>query len=90
MKVVLSALVAANLLALAWWQGWLSPLVEPPSAREREPYREVRQIRPEAIRVGAVASTARAGAAASTAGSAEVRSEEPVAGESGAGAPRRR
>jgi hypothetical protein len=60
-RVVLSSLLAANLLVLAWSQGWLSPLLEPPSAREREPQREGLQIRPEAIRVVAAPREAASG-----------------------------
>jgi hypothetical protein len=44
------ALAVANILVLAWWQGWLSPLVEPPGHSEREPLRAARQLQPEAVR----------------------------------------
>ncbi len=53
MKAWVLALVVANVLALAWWQGWLSPLLEPPGASEREPLRAARQLRPEAVRATA-------------------------------------
>lgn len=71
MRVVLSSLVAANLLVLAWSQGWLSPLLEPPSAREREPHREGLQIRPEAIRIVSAPRDRARGAGASSPAAAE-------------------
>lgn len=51
MKGLAAALLAANLLVLAWWQGYLSPLWEPPGSSEREPLRMSRQLRPDAVRV---------------------------------------
>lgn len=71
MKAVLAVLVAVNLLVLGWGQGWLSPLVEAPSAREREPYRESRQIRPESIRVGSWSKTTGSSAAQASGSSSD-------------------
>jgi hypothetical protein len=51
MKALIVALLTANVLALAWWQGWLSPLLDPPGASQREPLRAARQLRPEALKV---------------------------------------
>lgn len=71
----MAVLVLVNGLVLAWWQGWLSPLLDPPGMSEREPLRVARQLRPEAIRVapprsideatGESAAAAASGAAAS-------------------------
>ena len=47
MKTTVGLLVAANLLALAWWQGWLEKWVAP----SREPSRVESQIAPERLRV---------------------------------------
>ena len=51
MKAWVAALLLANGITLAWWQGWLSPLLDPPGMSEREPLRLARQLRPEAIRI---------------------------------------
>jgi hypothetical protein len=48
MRAVLVALVAANLLVLAWSLNWLPWLAGP---REREPERLQRQVRPEAVQL---------------------------------------
>lgn len=91
MKLVLAILVAANLLVLGWGQGWLSPLLESPSARDREPYRESRQIRPESIRVGAwSATTGSPAAGASGAASANGAGVQSTPAEPEASSPRRR
>jgi hypothetical protein len=56
MKLVAWCLLLANGLAFAWWQGHLSPLWDPPGAREREPLRMSRQLRPEALSVTPLAA----------------------------------
>jgi hypothetical protein len=48
MRALLAALVAANLLVLAWSLNWL-PFFSPP--REREPERAQRQVRPDAVQL---------------------------------------
>jgi hypothetical protein len=48
MRAVLAALVAANLLVLAWSLNWLPWLGGP---REREPERLQRQVQPEAVQL---------------------------------------
>ncbi len=47
MKALAAALIVANLLALAWWQGWIDDWV--PSSRE--PQRVARQVAPERLAV---------------------------------------
>ncbi len=64
MKGRIAALAVANVLVLAWWQGWLSPLWDPPGTSEREPLRVARQLRPEAVRATPVRPAANRPAAA--------------------------
>lgn len=67
MKTWAVTLLVANILVLAWWQGWLSPLAEPPGYSEREPLRAARQLQPEAVRaMPPRPAPARTGAAANT------------------------
>lgn len=47
MRIVLLLLVAANLLAFAWGQGWLAPII----GDVRQPERMHRQVGPERLRV---------------------------------------
>jgi hypothetical protein len=47
MKYLIGALVVANLLALAWFNGWMAPLGGDP----REPDRMASQIEPQRLRV---------------------------------------
>jgi hypothetical protein len=51
MRRLAAALLILNGLVLAWWLGFLSPLLEPPGASEREPLRWSRQLKPEAIQL---------------------------------------
>lgn len=48
MRLLLAALVAANVLALLWTLNWLPGLGQP---REREPERVQRQVRPDAVQL---------------------------------------
>jgi hypothetical protein len=65
LKALVLALLAANVLVFAWGQGWLSPLLLPPGASEREPERMLRQIEPGSIQVRALPADNGASAAAS-------------------------
>src|SRR5690606_39503241 len=47
MRIALLLLVAANLLAFAWGQGWLAPVI----GDVRQPERLERQVGPERLRV---------------------------------------
>ncbi len=51
LRAVVGLLLLANLLFFGWARGWLSPLVAPPHAGEREPERLAAQVRPELVRV---------------------------------------
>ena len=69
LRLVVVALVAANLLFFAWASGVFAPSMPPPRAGESEPERLAAQVRPEVITVlpakaaAAVLSAARAAAA---------------------------
>ncbi len=45
------ALLAANLLFLAWSQGWMAPAFPGPRANQGEPQRLANQLRPEWVQV---------------------------------------
>lgn len=69
MRGLLLALVAANLLFLAWSQGWLAPTWPGPHTVMSEPLRLANQVRPEWVQVvppvilaASAASSAEAGA----------------------------
>ena len=47
MRLIVPALLVANVLAFAWWQGWLDPWV----GAKREPERLARQIEPQVLRI---------------------------------------
>jgi hypothetical protein len=47
MKYLIGALVVANLLGLAWFNGWMAPLGGDP----REPGRIASQIEPQRLRI---------------------------------------
>jgi hypothetical protein len=47
MKYLIGALVVANLLCLAWFNGWMAPLGGDP----REPDRMATQIEPQRLRI---------------------------------------
>lgn len=49
LRALLALVVAANLVFLAWAQGWLAPVWPAPRQAEREPGRIGAQVRPEAI-----------------------------------------
>ena len=51
MRALLLALVVANLIFLAWAQGWLAPGLPGPRAGLGEPQRLANQVRPEWVRV---------------------------------------
>lgn len=64
LRGLLLALVAANLLFLAWAQGWLAPAWPGPRAGQSEPQRLASQVRPEWVQVlPAVAASASVAAA---------------------------
>jgi hypothetical protein len=70
MRGLLAALVAANVLVLAWSLDWL-PFFSPP--REREPERTQRQVRPDAVQLitpSAASAALQAAAAQRTPGGA--------------------
>jgi len=51
LRLLVVALLAANLLFYAWTQGWLDDVVGARAAGDREPERMTRQVKPELIRV---------------------------------------
>ena len=86
MRALLLALVVANLLFLAWAQGWLAPGLPGPRAGLGEPQRLANQVRPEWVRVvpaqsgsesesgsGGGSASASASASASVAEASEAR-----------------
>jgi len=82
MRLLLAALVAANLLVLAWSLNWL-PFFSLP--REREPERAQRQVRPDAVQLitpSAASAALQAAAAQRTPGGATAAAL--AAGDSGA------
>lgn len=68
LRFLVLLLLAANLLFLAWTQGWLLPVFAPPMHGHREPERLATQVRPEAVALLApqAASVALAQAAAAS------------------------
>ena len=78
MRAVLVALVAANLLVLAWSFNWL-PFFSLP--REREPERVQRQVRPDAVQLitpSAASAALQAAAAQRTPGAARRSPSNPA------------
>lgn len=51
LRGLLLALVAANLLFLAWSQGWMAPAWPGPRVGQAEPLRLANQVRPEWVQV---------------------------------------
>jgi hypothetical protein len=51
LRIVVAALVLANLLFFVWVRGWLAPGLPPPRQAESEPERLAQQVRPEAVQV---------------------------------------
>lgn len=80
MKALVMGLLLANGVVFAWWQGLLSPLIDPPGLAEREPLRLARQLRPEAVRVVPAGSNARGTGPALAAGAAASAALTPDAG----------
>ena len=72
MKYLIGALVVANLLALAWFNGWMAPLGGDP----REPDRIASEIEPQRLRVVPSDRLPADGAPASSSG--EPSSASPV------------
>lgn len=58
LRLLLAALLLANLLYLAWAQGWLSPMLPAPRDGDREPHRLAGQVRPEVIQILPAGGTA--------------------------------
>jgi hypothetical protein len=84
MRGLLAALVAANVLVLAWSLNWLPGLSLP---REREPERMQRQVRPEAVQLitpTAASAALQAAAAQRTQGGATTAPANPNAADTGA------
>ena len=73
MKYLIGALVVANLLALAWFNGWMAPLGGDP----REPDRIASEIEPQRLRVVPPDRLPADGASASSS-SSEPSSASPV------------
>lgn len=65
LRALVLVLLVANGFVFAWSQGWLSPLLQPPGAAEREPDRLLQQIQPESITVLSPAAAALAASQAS-------------------------
>lgn len=51
LRILVAALVLANLLFFVWVRGWLAPGLPPPRQAETEPERLAQQVRPEAVQV---------------------------------------
>jgi hypothetical protein len=71
LRLLVAALLVANLGFYAWSQGWLDGIVGARSIGDREPERMARQLRPELVRVltsGTAAPTAVADTAATAPG----------------------
>lgn len=51
LRLLVAALVLANVLFFAWVRGWLAPSLPPPRQAESEPERLAQQVRPELITV---------------------------------------
>ena len=51
LRLLVIALVIANLLFFGWSRGWLDGVVGAPASGERDPQRLVNQVRPEVIRL---------------------------------------
>jgi hypothetical protein len=81
LRALVLALLAANAFVFAWGQGWLSPLLPPPGAAEREPERLYQQVRPNSITIVPLPGTAESADAASAPASSP--------GDSGAASARR-
>lgn len=76
MRTLVLLLVLANLVALAWWQGWLDRWYAP----QREPARVAAQVAPEKLRVVPLEQLRRATESASaSARCREVGPLEPAA-----------
>jgi hypothetical protein len=75
LRTVVLLLVLANLVALAWWQGWLDHWYAP----QREPARVAAQVAPQKLRVVPLEQLRRATESAS-ARCREVGPLEPAAG----------
>jgi hypothetical protein len=65
LRALVLALLAANAVVYGWGQGWLSPLLAPPGAAEREPERLYQQVRPNSITLVPLARTGAGADAAS-------------------------
>jgi len=98
MRALLLALVVANLIFLAWAQGWLAPGLPGPRAGLGEPQRLANQVRPEWVRVvpapsgsesgsgggsASASASASAGASANVAEASEDRESGPACLEAG-------
>lgn len=64
LRLLVAALLVANLVFYAWAQGWLDEVVGVRAAGDREPERMARQVKPELIRVLPPQSTASTSASA--------------------------
>jgi hypothetical protein len=64
MRLLVALLLLANLVFLAWSQGWLDELSGIPADGDREPERLARQVRPETVRVLTPQAVAAAASAA--------------------------
>jgi hypothetical protein len=82
--VIVVLLLAANVLMLAWQQGWLGGPA--PSQAEREPARMSRQVNPEAIQVLSPVAASAALAEAARAASAAASGPDDAASGSATGA----
>lgn len=64
MRLLVALLLLANLVFLAWSQGWLDGLTGVPAHGDREPERLARQVRPETVRILTPQAVAAAASAA--------------------------
>ncbi|HEV7914739.1 MAG TPA: hypothetical protein VGP22_13320, partial [Albitalea sp.] len=64
LRGLVAALLLANLVFLAWSQGWIDPVLGTRSGGDREPERLALQVRPETVRILTPQAVAAAASAA--------------------------
>lgn len=82
MRLLVAALVAANLLVMAWVLGWVGP-----GTREREPERLAAQVTPDAVEVVSVGAASAPAPGGGSAAAARAATPAPVAPPAEAPAP---
>ena len=78
LRLVVAALLVANIVFFTWSQGWLDGLVGARSIGDREPDRMSRQVRPELVRILPAAAASEPAGAADAASAPVVTAPEPA------------